>query len=528
MKVERIPFDSILSLSKRDKDYQIRSNIFSDFIRFSPDNEGLMQAIDERKNFPVDRSLLVDVIKRQYDGTKLSITQADHIEALLNEQTFTVITAHQPSLMTGPMFYVTKIFSTIVLAKRLSKPGHHIVPVFINGSEDHDFNEVNNFSIFNKQIAWDTDQGGPVGRFSLEGFNEVLEQFLSILGESEKALSIGQRLKRALQKAENYNQFVFNLINEFFGQYGIIVVNTDEPLLKKAFSKYMLKELEEQPSKSLVEATQNTLEQRGYKPQAYPREINLFYLLPGKRERIVFENGQFKVLNTDLVFTVEDMRDELKKSPENFSPNVVMRPLYQEVIFPNIAYIGGGGELAYWLERKNQFEFFGVFYPALIRRNSTMIIQKSHLKALNKLELEWTDLLLEQHETINGFLQKKSQSDLSLSSESELIKSTFAAIAEKAKSIDPTLIDAVEVEKIKALKIVEQLESRLTRSVKKVEEININQINSLYAKLFPSGGLQERNDNFFQYYLSYGEELLELFNKHLDPLDKEFLVFIEE
>jgi bacillithiol synthase len=528
MKIQHLAFEKISALSKRDKDYQSLPELFDDFLSFMPTLEGLQKARVEREKFPTNRKLLYEVIASQYEQIPMTTNQKENFESLLDETTFTVITAHQPALLTGPLYYVTKIFSTIVLAKELSTTGQKVIPVFLNGSEDHDFEEINHLNIYNKSITWESDQKGAVGRYSLEGLASVIEQFESILGSSDLARDTISQVKSAFQSAKNYNQFVSNFINLLFGKYGILVVTTDDKRLKAEFSKFIIQEITQQASKELVEKTQAALESKGYKAQAFPREINLFYLIDQKRERIVLEDGQYRVLNTDFVFSEAQILAEVQDNPERFSPNVILRPIYQEVIFPNLAYVGGGGELAYWMERKSQFQYYGVFFPVLIRRNSVMFIQKSHIKTLEKLKLNWEKLFEESHLVIAEYLQSKSSIDLNLNEESREILKLFKAISNKATQVDPTLKDAIEVEKVKTLKVIEQLESRINRAVKKTEEVNVSQINNLYSKIFPDGGLQERTDNFFQYYLAYGNELIDIFLNNLNPLNKDFIIFIDD
>ena len=118
------------------------------------------------------------------------------------------------------------------------------------------------------------------------------------------------------------------------------------------------------------------------------------------RERIEWQEDSFRVVNTELIFTREEMRRELHTHPDRFSPNVVLRPLYQELILPNLAYVGGGGEIAYWLERKTQFEHFRINFPMLVRRHSVLWVDKSSARKLEKLKLDIRDFLHKDLETI--------------------------------------------------------------------------------------------------------------------------------
>ncbi|MFM2394609.1 MAG: hypothetical protein RLZZ546_2591, partial [Bacteroidota bacterium] len=353
-----------LGLNSRDLKYKSDPNFFDQFLSFYPTLDGLKEAVLSRKDFPVNRQLIFDAISSQYHSIDASATVQNNIQALKNNSTYTITTAHQPSLFTGPLYFIYKAFSCINLAKRMKEemPEINFVPIFVLGSEDHDFDEVNHFTIFGKKITWDNNLGGPVGRYNLTDLDKVLEQAKEILGADSKASHILLKIEEFLDKSNSYNQFNIMFLNYLFGNYGLVVVNMDNFAFKKAFIPILEKEIFEEVSFNLVKQTQDKLSSLGFEPQAHAREINVFYLGAHSRERIVKNGDVYEILNTNLIFTAEELRNELHTNPQNFSPNVILRPIYQEYTLPNIAYVGGGGELAYWMERKTQFQYFNVFY----------------------------------------------------------------------------------------------------------------------------------------------------------------------
>jgi bacillithiol synthase len=528
MQVHRIGYNQVNELSKKDKAYRINPNQFEEFIAYSPDLEGIKKAIEDRTEFPVDRELLVSELRKQYEKQGLSDAQKSKLDSLLQPNSFTIITAHQPVLFTGPLYYITKIFSTINLCLRLDGefPDNRFVPVFINGGEDHDFEEVQSCAIFGKVLKWESAQSGPVGRFKTDGLEEVLNQFCEVLGSHERAMEIAQTMRSSLNEAATYNDFVFSMINTLFGQHGLLVVNMDNAAFKRKFIPIMEEELKDKPSETLIHKTQERLMEAGFKPQAFVREINLFYLGSGVRERIIEEeSGSYSINNTDVSFTREGILAELHANPERFSPNVVMRPVYQEYILPNVAYIGGGGELAYWMERKTQFEYFKVFFPVLIRRNSLMLITGKQMELLEKLGLSVEEIFIQEEELIKLFLQKNTHFDMKLGDELAQIQQVLNGVVSKAEAADPTLKAFAEAEALKIARQVEQMQSRIIRSLKKQEETRINQIRNLKSKLFPDYGLQERKDNYFQFLITASQSDFEAeLIRNLNPLDPDFLV----
>ena len=519
-----IPYNQI---AYKDLFYIDQPEKLSNFYSFSPDIQGLIEAAKARKKYPVNRPLLIDVLKSHYAQVSVTEKQQLNIDNLINENTFTVVTAHQPCLLTGPAYYFYKIFSTIQLCTILKStmPDCDFVPVFISGSEDHDFEETNHLQMFGKRIEWKTDQRGPVGRFTTDRLEASINEFLTLLGNRPAVASISEMINNALNESSKYNEFVFKLLNELFGKYGLIILNMDDKVLKSAFIPIMQKELTERPSEKLVWETQEALLEFHYKPQAYPRDINLFYMQDQSRERIYFENNTFCINNTDIRFTEAEIMDILHKYPERFSPNVVLRPLYQEYILPDIAYIGGGGENAYWLERKRQFEYFGVFFPAIIRRNSALFITQGQWKQMQKLGLNETDIFKDEHEIITSYLENASEADFHLNSESKDIENIFTSIANKAIHIDPTLEHTILGEGIKMIKNIESIEAKLKKALKHKEEISVNQIHNLKAKLFPGNNLQERTENFFQFIATDGLDIMDSVMDKFNPLDRRFLIF---
>jgi bacillithiol synthase len=529
MIIQKIGFESVTAFSNRDIKYQIDPFYFNEFYNFSPDLSGLKAAIKDRKNYPINRAELCNEITNQYKNIGFSVKQLEYLKSLTEENTFTVITAHQPTLFGGPLYYIYKIFSTINLAEKLSTDTDaKVIPIFINGSEDHDFEEVNHFNLFGKKLQWNNFEGGPIGRYSTKGIKELIEEITPILGKNQHAEKLIQILTSALDNSVTYNDFVFKFVNILFSEYGLIVVNMDNKPFKKIFAPIIKKEILNQESAEIIKQSQIELNKIGFSDQAFAREINLFYMQNGLRERIIKDGENFLVNNTDIKFTQEEMIAEIENNPHHFSPNVIMRPLFQESIFPNIAYVGGGGEIAYWLERKNQFKHYNVFFPTLIRRDSVMVISKSQNNTISKLGLEINDLFFSEDKIIAKYLQSTTGTELNVDEELKLINKAFDQLRDKAISVGITLEGLVEAERTKVIKQLDQIDSRIKRSLKQKEETALNQVKNIRLKLFPNNGLQERNDNFMQYYLLWGDQFFEILRKSLNPLDKNFVILIED
>ncbi|MEM6317749.1 MAG: bacillithiol biosynthesis cysteine-adding enzyme BshC [Bacteroidota bacterium] len=531
MTTKWVAFSDVPQFSYKDVAYTTEKPELRPFYAYEPSMEGFAKAIADRKQYPVDRTTLVEVLEAQYADLSEAKLVNGNIQSLRQANTFTVITAHQPSLFTGPLYYIYKIISTIHLCQKLAKtyPDYQFVPVFVTGGEDHDFEEVNYVNLFGRKVTWENDLSGSVGMMPTESLRPTLDQLQEILGtNSERAVEIFELIERVYTQNKMYSKATVELVHELFKTYGLVVANMNHSKLKRLFIPHIKEEIFEQPSQALVQATADKLNEVDFKLQAFPREINFFYLRENLRERIVFEDGVYKVLNTNYTFTKEELSAEIDAHPEFFSPNVVMRPIYQEAIMPNLAYVGGGGELAYWLERKAQFTHFKVFYPMLIRRNSVMWLDKGATKKMRKLDLHVEDLFQDTDAIIRHFVENQTTAALEINEEKAAINRAFDQFAQKGKQLDPTLAKAILAEKTKVLKTLGQLEGRLLRSEKQKHEVAVNQIGKIKESLFPNNGLQERYDNFLGLYIKYGRDFFDFLLEHLNPLEKKMLVVIDD
>ena len=502
-----------------------KSELKSLYKRF-PKLENFKEQIEEKQeNFPLEnRTILVSELEKQYANFKISDATKNHIKLLNNSNTFTVTTGHQLNLFTGPLYFIYKIVSTINLCKQLKKeyPNHDFVPVYWMATEDHDFEEINYFNFKNKKIQWQRESSGTVGRLSTEGLKEVLSQFSNEVGTSENANFLKELFEKSYLNHSNLADSTRYLANELFKDEGLVILDGDSIALKKTFVSYVKEELLHQTSFQKVTETANQL--TDYKIQVNPREINLFYIEDTLRERIVLENGIYKVNNTNITFTEIEILAEIENHPEKFSPNVILRPLYQEVVLPNLCYIGGGGELAYWLELKSNFDANKITYPMLLLRNSVVTITSKQAEKADKLELSYADLFANQQELFNQKTKEFSKFIIDFSEQKEALKKQFEALYTIANQTDKSFSGAVKAQEIKQIKGLENLEKRLLRAEKRIHKDRLQRILVLQNEIFPNQSLQERKANFSEFYLEYGDTFLKKILSELKPLDQEFKV----
>lgn len=527
MKFTHIPFQQTGFFSKTMSDYLEKKESIQPFYHNFPDLDGFSKQIEEKRTSfqSASRKTLVNVLKDQYNDVEASELTLEYINSLHQENTFTVTTGHQLNLFTGPLYFLYKIISTINLCEELSEkfPKDNFVPIYWMATEDHDFDEINYFNFRGSKVVWNRPDGGAVGRFSLEGLQEVFETFSEHLGTSRNATYVQKLFEKAYLNHSNLSEATRYLANELFKEYGLVIIDADDARLKELFVAIMKDELLHQTSYNAVSKTISELE-KDYKIQVNPREINLFYLEENSRERIVEEEGLYKVNDTDKVFSETDILEELNNHPERFSPNVIMRPLYQEVILPNLCYIGGGGEMAYWFELKAYFETVNIPFPILLLRNSVQVISEKQRKKLNNLNISFEEMFKKQHELLAKKVQENSDIQFSFEDGKELLTQQFLALRRVANETDVSFIGAVDAQERKQLKGLENLQKRLLRAEKRKHADLVTRITELQNQLLPNQSLEERQRNFSEYYLEYGQDLIIALKEALKPLQLEFTI----
>ncbi|WP_417940038.1 bacillithiol biosynthesis cysteine-adding enzyme BshC [Flavobacterium sp. RS13.1] len=481
------------------------------------------QIVEKQSNFDnANRITLVNTLKNQYQDIDISDATKQNIDILEHQNTFTITTGHQLNLFSGPLYFLYKIISTINLTKELKSkyPAYNFVPIYWMATEDHDFEEINYFNFKGKKFRWNKESTGPVGRLSTEGLTDFFEIYSKELGSNTNANVLKKLFEEAYLKHENLADATRFLANSLFAEYGLVIIDADNADLKRAFIPFVKEELENQTSFKMV---QKTIEQlQDYSVQVNPREINLFYIENELRERIIFEKDQYYVNNTRISFSKEEILQLLESNPEKFSPNVIMRPLYQEIILPNLCYIGGGGEIAYWLELKSFFDAVNISFPMLLVRNSVLLATEKQAKKADNLNLSWADLFTKPADLVNTITHKLSAFPIDLSVQKETLEKQFKYLYELAHQTDKSFSGAVKAQEAKQKKGLENLEKRLLKAQKRKLDEELQRVTDLQFELFPNNGLQERQTNFSELYLEKGEQLIPLLIEKLKPLEHNF------
>ncbi|MBW7868674.1 MAG: bacillithiol biosynthesis cysteine-adding enzyme BshC [Brumimicrobium sp.] len=502
--------------------------LFKDFIQEPISLESFERQIQRKqKSYSTEQRLLTyTVLKEQLEPYFTFSNVQNNVELFKEKNTYTVTAGHQLSLYGGPLYTAYKIMDAIKLTEQLAQrySDYNFVPIFWMASEDHDFEEINHIHLFNDKLIWESTQEGPVGRFKLHDIKGFKQNLLDKFKNNEEFASYLSTFYQKETLAESTREFLMDL----FGDYGLLILDADDKRLKTSFIPIIEKELTEQFSESpILEAIQK-LEKIGYHGQATPRPINLFYIDTQTRERIIpIANKQFEIGKNNI--SQADLLQEVKQYPERFSPNVVMRPLYQECILPNLCYLGGGGEMAYWLELKGMFEQTSIPYPLIKVRNSIQYFDKTTVKKIEQLELHVDYVFKPIDELKKQFVLDNAEDKLDFTSLDASLQTFTQELESTILHVDKGLDGFGKGEIVRIQKQIDVIKEKLIRQQKRKFDESMQKIDGIYERLFPGNGLQERFENIIPYIAKYGKkEFIHKLYEVEDPLQPDLILLIEE
>lgn len=500
MTLKEIPLAETGMFPKIVLDYLSGNDFLKQFYTYSPDLNSFGDAINNRRFTSKSRENLVNVLLDQYSSIGITDEKVlANIHSLKNENTFTVTTGHQLCVFTGPLYFIYKILTTIKLAGELNLkyPNNHFVPVFWLASEDHDFEEVNHIHLFNKTFTWQTDSNNqPVGKISTSTLSGFINEIKTVFSNSEHLPSILLLFEEAYLKSSTLSEATRKIVNSLFCKYGLVMIEPDDARLKQSFKKVMLGDIIEQKSSLSINHTNSDLEKE-YKLQIHGREINFFYLSEKGRHLIKKVDKDFIVANTEINFSEEEIKNEIETHPELFSPNVVLRPIYQETILPNISYTGGPGEIAYWLQLKSVFETHEIDFPILWLRNSFMLLNKNLQSRIEKTGLDLSDFFQSSEKLSKKFLDNSIGFDPK--EMINLIDVSIQSLIDELRKVDNQLASKLIKHKTEQLAYFNKFRKEINEKLKEKSESELLKVIKIKETLFPNGTPQERYENYLQY-----------------------------
>jgi bacillithiol biosynthesis cysteine-adding enzyme BshC len=516
---KNIPISETGLYSKLVLDYVKQHDDVTPFYTYAPEISAFAEVIANRKFDAVKREVLVQTLLKQYAELGIERKQAKavfaNIDALSFENTYTVTTGHQLALFTGPLFFIIKILSTIRLTQelQLQYPGKHFVPVFWLASEDHDFAEINHVNINGQKIEWDIDsQNQPVGVLSTTEITTAIKQLKELLGGSNKLISL---FEESYASSKNLSEATRKIVHQLFADYGLVMIEPNDVELKKYFTQVMVDDVVKGLSFEALIETNGRLGKK-YKLQITGREINFFYLSAEGRNLIKKTRNGYEINNSTLVFSEEEILAEIHAHPERFSPNVVLRPVYQEAILPNLAYVGGPGELAYWLQLKDVFATHDIAFPMIVLRNSLILVRAAMIHKLDKRKVTIEQLFAKEVELIKMFIA--AEHPLTLDDETAYIDKVMQAAIDKVLPFDNKIASKMIDWKVQSLDAYSRFKNELLRTKKAKSDADIQLLTGIKRQLFPNNEPHERYDNLAQFTGDYYVSFIQFLAKEMLPL----------
>ena len=351
-----------------------------------PEKDYAKQIASKAATFPSEnRAILVDVLRSQYANIPNANASAQ-IEGLLNEHTFTVTTGQQIHIFLGPMYVHNKIVSTIALVNKLKSefPQKSFVPIFWMATEDHDMEEIEYIDLFGKRIKWSHGHQGISGTAPTSGLVELMNKALEgkngINEEYRELFTQAYSTYKTLADATRF------LVDAIYGKEGVVVMDANEPKLKALFKESIKKDLIEDSYSKGINTSTEAIKDFQIKPIISARRSHFFYIsASSERLRIDVDDSSYHTAGNEKTWTKEALSVEIDTHPERFSPNVALRPLYQETLLPNLAYLAGPSEYVYWLQIQRTFSE-QIPSPILALRNSYIYIPEKAWNKITKIE----------------------------------------------------------------------------------------------------------------------------------------------
>lgn len=426
--------------------------------------------------------MLVAALQAQYKALNTSDKVVQNLNALTLENTFTVTTGHQLCLMTGPLYFIYKILHVIKLTEELTQafPAQNFVPIYWMASEDHDFEEIKSFLLFGQKWSWESAQKGAVGHFQTSELTPLLTQ-LSEKFQNHPDSEIHRLLEKL--KIAPYAKGFFKFINDLFSSYGLVIIDADQAVLKESAWPIWEKDLYTTDIHHAVLEQTKALQEQGLNTPIESKASNLFLLDTQKRERIQ---------KTDP-FAYN------KANSAQLSPNVVLRPLYQEWILPNLAYVGGPSEIAYWQQLPLAFASLDLPFPLTIHRAGGILLQEKDIEVIQNLDFEKQDFLSDKVLLKERYLKQVGDQAPNYIQLNEFWREYRASFLKIAAEELPQEQRMVEAELTRLHKQIEALEEKFEKTRKAKYDKVLKQIEQLSEKIQPKGQLQERTMNILNF-----------------------------
>lgn len=531
-----------IGASKLFRDYLEKDDTIMPFFRSAhfSDLSSWKQKIRNRSN-SINRNDLVDALLAFHEPFHPSEKTIEQIKRLGDDSTFTIVTGQQLTLFGGPLYTLLKTITAIKTAKTLSSRFNvHIVPVFWLADEDHDFQEISEIYVPDKDEPLSIKLESHPLSGSAAGFldvtapiPELLAHFISHLPDTEFKPEMVSMLKDNWTPGKSWKTAFGKMMLHFFGEEGLILAGSNHPQIKKYCRSLFSKAISE--NEKLLHTLQKTsaeLEQNWF-TQAQTGDSTLFYHDSEKgRTKLIPDGSVWKAGEKE--WTVAELLNYIDQQPERFSPNVFLRPLVQEFLLPNLAYVGGPAEIAYHAQMGHQFEQFRLEMPILVPRLSVTLSEPGIDRFYEGLPFTFEEYMKRVEDLQQEFIKKYTDSDFT--GEIERWKQEIERVILSRESFldshDATLTNSLKGASARTLNEIDKIHQKLNRSLKQQESVQLNRILRVKQAYFPINTPQERIISWVWYLTKYGNQLIsflsDIISDDFESLKKHHLVSLNK
>ena len=494
------------------------------------DPSALLRQAERAASRTLPRGSLAAILTEQNRGYGCGPRTLANIQKIDRERACAVVTGQQVGLFSGPLYTIFKALTAVRLAERLSRSGAGpCVPVFWLASEDHDLAEIDHVAVVDKENRLEEIRCGipspeakiPASKILLPAeISEAIGRLQDLTLDSEFKTEIIEHLSDAYRPGRSFVEAFAVWMTRLFTPHGLIFIDAGHPGLKEIGKDVFRREIaEDSPATGTALAASDRLSQGGYEEQVHlhPGILNIFFA-ERERQTIQVGEGGFVVKESGRKFTKDELLTVAAEKPHVFSPNVLLRPLYQDSLLPTVAYVGGPGEIAYFAQTKGIYEAFHLPMPVVYPRQTVTILEKKIEHVLTKYGLTVPDLWRRADQIISD--EAKKQIPTALSEALRLaalhLEQDLGSIQSEAAALEPTLRESTDLALSKMNQQLRYLETKINRASAKKNEIEMRQLDKAMTHLTPNHHLQERVLNIVPYFLKYGYPLLDRLNGAMD------------
>ncbi len=450
--------------------------------------------------------------------------------SLLNQHnTLAVVTGQQVGLLTGPMYTVIKALNTVQLSNKLGKlfPEYNFVPVFWLESDDHDFLEINNITVINKEYEvqkFSYFENGtekekyltPAGRIVIDDhITGLVNDLESSLGSTDFSGELFETIRKCYARGKSMSAAFGSFLNFVLGDRGVVLIDPSDARIKELIKPVFRRALAE--SSEIAENVINTTVEleSSHIAQVKPKPVNLFYIHEGSRYLLEpRDGGNFALKNSRQRFTGDELYDLLESSPANFSWNVITRPVCQDFLLPTVAYIGGPSEVSYFAQLKGAYKVFDMKMPVIYPRTSVTLIDGRTKTFMEKNGVDLSGLS-DEKELVRLLLRRSldtNPEDLFGKMKDELV-ALFYTFEKQLNAIDANQTAAFMKRANQFTESLEVAKEKFTSAQARQNEVLTGQVRKVVTTVYPASLPQERALNISMYLNKYGSDLLDMIER---------------